>query len=137
MAEKSNNGYCCVITNFKVICYISYLFSLAIQISIIKVTCKVICLQATFPFNLTASLNIILDPKDQQKTSRTTTLRTKEKVCRYCSLCKCVNPSDEDGAKFASWLSKYLYKPIAAKRQKFSKRRKNKRKIKRRRRMRL
>ena len=32
-----------------------------------------------------------------------------KKVCRYCTLCKCSVPSEEDGARFSSWIQRYLY----------------------------
>ena len=33
------------------------------------------------------------------------------RVCRYCSLCSCSQPSDEDGLQFSSWILRYLYTP--------------------------
>ena len=29
--------------------------------------------------------------------------------CRYCGICQCRQPTDEDGRRFSSWIEKYLY----------------------------
>ena len=34
------------------------------------------------------------------------------KVCRYCSLCACSQPSLQDGLRFSAWIRRYLYTPL-------------------------
>ena len=34
------------------------------------------------------------------------------KVCRYCSLCTCRQPSLQDGLRFSAWIRRYLYTPL-------------------------
>ena len=47
-------------------------------------------------------------------------------VCRYCSVCSCREPSLQDGLRFSEWIRRYLYTPIAVRKEvkkKHSKRR--------------
>ena len=47
-------------------------------------------------------------------------------VCRYCSICSCREPSLQDGLRFSEWIRRYLYTPIAVRKEmkkKHSKRR--------------
>jgi len=65
--------------------------------------------QASSPYQYSFSLG---QSGGQQEINHQTEKPAEVKVCRYCSLCTCRQPSLQDGLRFSAWIRRYLYTPL-------------------------
>ena len=48
-------------------------------------------------------------PPGQPSAVQPVTVGKEDGECRYCNLCHCGQPSDEDGQVFSAWIQRQLY----------------------------